>query len=361
MIFPVDISSRVVITLLTLSLSFSNALKDACIPTGKGVVGMTARFFPYKLSSQVAVNDPKYINGGYLNTNVLETTGGIVDPNLSYKMCRTAPNTYFNCPSTEQYVEYYIKGGYKPSCGSTKCTNFVDDPVGNIDIFGYSTYPSNFTVELTGYFLAPENGMYKFSLAKVDDAAAIAVGAGAAFDCCDQNSTSAPSGSSIDVNGIKPWGSDPGMVTANIYLAANNYYPVKLVYTNGQSAAVLTSSVELPDGTVITDWGNLVYSFPNEGEESIAACSAQTVSYIPYSSVSEIHSTSLLSSTTTPSSSTSSLSQLSSLSSISYLSSNIGSSSSSSTFTGSHSTSLSASVGTNSLSSYPTSRSTLSP
>ncbi|GMM55159.1 Tda8 protein [Maudiozyma humilis] len=298
-----------VVILVTLS-PVSLALKDACLPQGTESLGFTARFYPYVITTQVAVWSTYYISGYYMKSTPIGTTNGITDINLSYRMCRQKNGNLINCPVGNSYIEKNWNGnGITPSCGTTNiCTNLVTEPIGNIDIFGFKTYPTNFTVELTGYILPPMNGYYTFSLDAVDDAAAISIGAGTAFSCCQETTDNGGTSSGgLDVNGIKQWLKDPASVTASIYLAAGHYYPVKVVYTNIQSAATLQSSVTLPDGTVVKEWGNMVYSFPGEQSGQTTGCSVETVSYIPYSSTpkpsTSSKSTSVLSSSTLKSSS----------------------------------------------------------
>ncbi|GMM57030.1 hypothetical protein DAKH74_036460 [Maudiozyma humilis] len=308
--FPTDTTFRSVLArfrslhlthvwLLVLSLlsafSHAEALKGACLPQGTALQGLTARFYSYTYGSLIAQSSSAYISGGYRSTKYLGSTTGITTIDLSYRMCqRKTTGEWYNCPASSKYSEYNWYGtGVQPACGGIICANYADKPVGNVEVYGFNTYPTNFTVELTGYVLAPMNGYYTFSLSNVDDAAAISVGAGTAFTCCQQ-ATSSGTGSGdggLDVNGIKPPIGDASSITADIYLAEGQYYPVKLVYTNIGSIGGLNTTLTLPDGTIMSDWGSLVYSYPDEVSGLVSECTAPPVSFIPYTSTPTASST----------------------------------------------------------------------
>ena len=273
--------ARILLFIVGIQVALTDALKGACLPSGKSTPGLTARFFPYQLNDQVTVLNPSYISGGYLSTPVIGTSTGTTDLDLSLNPCIQTSKGMTNCPPNLPYRDFQLFNADRVSCNFILCSNNRGDPVPGMDVYNFPITGTNFTVELTGYLLAPQSGYFTFQLNDVNDAAAISVGAGVAFDCCNQNGNEPPTDNTIDVNGIKPWGQDPASVTSQIYLAKNNYYPVKVVYTNAWADGQLSTSLTLPDGTVMSNWGTLVYSFPQDAIQSQVNCVAPPVTIQP--------------------------------------------------------------------------------
>ncbi|CAI5012958.1 BBT_HP_G0004100.mRNA.1.CDS.1 [Saccharomyces cerevisiae] len=122
---------------------------------------------------------------------------------------------------------------------------------------------------MTGYFLPPQTGSYTFRFAKVDDSAILSVGGNVAFECCAQEQPPITS-TDFTINGIKPWqGSLPDNIGGTVYMYAGYYYPLKVVYSNAVSWGTLPISVELPDGTTVSDdFEGYVYSFDDDLSQS---------------------------------------------------------------------------------------------
>nr|CAI6381425.1 ASB_HP1_G0000840.mRNA.1.CDS.1 [Saccharomyces cerevisiae] len=100
---------------------------------------------------------------------------------------------------------------------------------------------------------------YKYSLldsttfAKVDDSAILSVGGNVAFECCAQEQPPITS-TDFTINGIKPWqGSLPDNIGGTVYTYAGYYYPLKVVYPMPFPGGTLPISVEMPDGTTVSD------------------------------------------------------------------------------------------------------------
>ncbi|KAG0653337.1 hypothetical protein C6P44_001969, partial [Monosporozyma unispora] len=83
----------------------------------------------------------------------------------------------------------FLAVGYQSILTPGPVVTGVTNPFFNILFDVIPFYPSwksdNFSVELTGYYVAPQTGVYRLSY-KVDDAGIIFFGSGSAFDCCTQ-------------------------------------------------------------------------------------------------------------------------------------------------------------------------------
>ncbi|SMN22005.1 similar to Saccharomyces cerevisiae YHR211W FLO5 Lectin-like cell wall protein (flocculin) involved in flocculation [Maudiozyma saulgeensis] len=122
---------------------------------------------------------------------------------------------------------------------------------------------SNFTMLLTGYFLADDSGQYTFTVV-ADDLAYLSFGAGNAFECCDEEGTvSDPEAFDL----IVTWKSDNDMSGSVSYnLEAGVFYPIRLLYANRDYHGTLELSYEDPNGGVHTDFTEHIYQFPDEPE-----------------------------------------------------------------------------------------------
>ncbi|CAI4233953.1 BCN_G0000070.mRNA.1.CDS.1 [Saccharomyces cerevisiae] len=149
------------------------------------------------------------------------------------------------------------------------CSNSQGIAYWSTDLFGFYTTPTNVTLEMTGYFLPPQTGSYTFKFATVDDSAILSVGGATAFDCCAQQQPPITS-TNFTINGIKPWGGSlPPNIGGTVNMYAGYYYPLKVVYSNTVSWGTLPISVELPDGTTVSDdFEGYVYSFDDDLSQS---------------------------------------------------------------------------------------------
>lgn len=87
------------------------------------------------------------------------------------------------------------------TCDVSKCAK---NPAYGTDFYGFYTSCTNFTMEITGYFLAKQTGTYKLNLPVIDDSVILQFGHGVAFDCCNQNAKPIES-EEFTINGIQPW------------------------------------------------------------------------------------------------------------------------------------------------------------
>ncbi|OWB70187.1 hypothetical protein B5S30_g5658 [[Candida] boidinii] len=91
--------------------------------------------------------------------------------------------------------------------------------------------PSNFLAEFTMYFYAPYTGFYVFYFNNVDDGCMAFLGNGA-FACCDSDDVSGGNNGNYLLYATFSIATGPTGNTAQVYLAGNVYYPIKIVYIN---------------------------------------------------------------------------------------------------------------------------------
>ncbi|KSA00350.1 uncharacterized protein AC631_03915, partial [Debaryomyces fabryi] len=193
-----------------------------CKPLTSPSLGFNAVFYPYKFRDDTTLRDLTYMNGGYKASKPIALASGITDINFAIA----------------QGNDGIVKG----------------------NIYGKAVTVSNFSVELTGYFLAPETGDYQLLLS-VDDGALVTFGAGQAFGCCNTLSTSNDGNYALFAHWYST-SSSPGATLSTQHLTAGYYYPIKIFYVNMQNPMSMTFKVTTPSGTVITNFNN-VYSFTN--------------------------------------------------------------------------------------------------
>ncbi|SSD62223.1 uncharacterized protein SCODWIG_03985 [Saccharomycodes ludwigii] len=135
-------------------------------------------------------------------------------------------------------------------------------------------------MEITGYFLAPETGSYTFTLGNVDDSAGLLFDQDA-FGFCEQNDITATTTNFL-LNAIK--GCESGKeasVSSEKTLIGGLYYPIRIIFSNAITKASLDFSATLPNGTVINDFTNYIYTF-GEDESYCPAFERETTTYTPW-------------------------------------------------------------------------------
>ncbi|GME72779.1 unnamed protein product [Ambrosiozyma monospora] len=205
-----------------------------CYISGNLSPGFNAKLYDYKFDDKDNFSDPAYYGGKYSSSSLLGSADGIIDPAFDIK----GPPTSYSS-----------------------------------DVYGVKIHASNFAAELTGYFTPSESGMYTFSLDSIDDGAMVWLG-DSAFDCCDP-SEPIPDNSASNIMFVhKPYGEDSESVTASVYLQEGLYYPLKIVYTQLKTDAVLGFSILDPDGNAVS-FGDSVWQ-PN-ADDIGDSCSSTTV------------------------------------------------------------------------------------
>ncbi|CAL9731667.1 hypothetical protein MOUN0_M02674 [Monosporozyma unispora] len=189
------------------------------------VSGASVKFYDYPLQDTISLHDIDFLSGGYFKEPYVGSISGV--ENIQWDSGWPA----------------------------------VDPP------YGFTDVPiSNFLMEITGYYYAPQTGVYTLST-NVDDSATIFMGAGDAFNCCGQNEDFTAS------NYIFTNVYGAGIVSREVYLEADFYYPFKMVYINYMERAVLNLNINLPDGTVDTTVGNNLWAFPDRAPSECAVVS----------------------------------------------------------------------------------------
>jgi sporulation protein YlmC with PRC-barrel domain len=189
--------------------------------------GFNARFFEYPEADLIRYFSNDYVAGNYALQAPFTSTTGVTEPNFSY--------------------------GWQPRHESI------------YDMLNINMY--NVNVELKGYFVAPESGLYNVRINNVNDGGWIWLGAGA-FDTCSQNSL----GNTYDdlLLGVRGAGN---AYSSYIYLDEGAMYPMRTNYINIYFNAVFQFEIVTPSGKVITNFEDTVINFDKKDVE--ACISAQ--------------------------------------------------------------------------------------
>lgn len=222
---------RCLISATILAPTLFSAVKAGLAPSAcdmenlSGTSGGTVRFFDYGAGDTTSLHDIDFLSGGYLNNTYVDTITGVQDLEWDSGWPATNPP------------------------------------------YGFTGVPiENFLMEITGYYYAPQTGIYTVST-HVDDSITIFMGAGDAFDCCGQhNDFEASNFIFTNVYGA-------GVNSREVYLEAGYYYPFKVVYINYMERAFLKVTMNLPDGTHDPTIGNNLYAFPDVDPSECAVIS----------------------------------------------------------------------------------------
>lgn len=129
------------------------------------------------------------------------------------------------------------------------------------NIYGKSDLQTTgFSLDLTGYYLAPQTGQYTFEL-NADDEASLQLGRGKT--CCGDFHYGGLITSQIvsTTNGIGPKQATSEVSlrgnTYTVHLTEGVYYPMRVVYFNNVGSFVLQLDVILPDGRKSSDWSDV--------------------------------------------------------------------------------------------------------
>lgn len=150
---------------------------------------------------------------------------------------------------------------------STRC----GEGVTYSSMYGLNIPVSNVIMSYTGYFKAPETGVYTFKLQDIDDAAMVWLGSG--LSCCD---TGALAGSADDaiVVATKAYHGALGEKSGYVYLEEGQFYPFRLTFINIITASELDFIIITPGGTSISNFGGYMFQIANPED----SCSTSTVS-----------------------------------------------------------------------------------
>lgn len=155
----------------------------------------------------------------------------------------------------------YIKYGYSETVTGVTQLNFKSDATNLNSPYGASEFvPENYTMQITGYYLAPQSGTYKLAL-EADHYAAITLGDGEAFKCCNQDATFV-STHFVATNDL--------IAQEEIYLQENVLYPFKIDFVSNRNKGALQIGLNLPDGQFIEDIGAHLVTLKHSSEENCA-------------------------------------------------------------------------------------------
>lgn len=185
--------------------------------------GFNARFFDYCGGDLIKFNDNGYVADDYALGQIRTSTSGVTEPNFNFG----------NGIGGKHIYSMY-----------------------NIDMW-------NVLIELKGYFVAPETGLYKVTIQKANDGAFIWLGDGA-FSCCSQDSNQ----NSFDQVLVAARGSDT--YSSYIHLDAGMFYPMRTTYINIYFGAVFQFEVVTPSGRVINNFDDTVINFDKSDIEACA-------------------------------------------------------------------------------------------
>lgn len=202
---------------LFFALALAGVSPSACDPTGKASKGATVKFYGYPLLDKVSYNQQDFLLGGYQNNGLITTLNGVTS--INYDSGWPNPKVPYNTP-------------------------------------GISV--TNFTMEVTGYFLAPQTGVYQTQV-EGDDSVTLFIGAGQAFDCCAQT-VPFKADTFISTN-VGSAGAGLVPTTHETYMQKGLYYSIKLVYINYMERAALNLAMKLPDGSSLAEVGPYLHSY----------------------------------------------------------------------------------------------------
>ena len=122
--------------------------------------------------------------------------------------------------------------------------------------YGFKNLPiTNFLVALTGFYRAPQTGLFSISL-KADDFVALYVGKDTLKSYCNiQQYDFSADELVLSNNCLEP-------KTKSIYMEEGRYYAIKIVYVNYMERGVLSVDLIKPDGTVNAGLTENLYWMP---------------------------------------------------------------------------------------------------
>lgn len=216
-----------IISLTTIALALvtsTNAQRNVVSSTANGAgiaagvqtysTGFNARFYDYCAGDLIDFNNDNWVANGY----------ALAEPKTSTNLV-TEPNFKFNFPVGGQHIYSMY----------------------NIDMW-------NVLIELKGYFVAPETGLYTVTFNEVNDGGFIWLGNGA-FDGCSQELTD----NSYD--GVLLALRGDGAHSSYVYLEEGMMYPMRTTFINIFFGASFEFEVVQPNGNIITNFNETVINF----------------------------------------------------------------------------------------------------
>lgn len=129
-------------------------------------------------------------------------------------------------------------------------------------LFGVEIKYNHFLAEYTGYFLAPEDGMYTLEIDEMDDGAMVWFGEESAFNCCGPQ-LGIPNDSHLNhlFRATNRWGNDENHLDKGfLFLKKGIYYPMRVVYMNVGESAVFHMKMTTPSGIEMESFEGYIYN-----------------------------------------------------------------------------------------------------
>lgn len=275
--------------------------------------GFVGKWFCYDINDESSYQSAEYMQYGYLQSEPYHIQDGITDITVSTPI----PPSLNGSTDEENQSESESEGS---NYLNKRSTEVYESAYGDY-FFGFNTTYTNLTIELSGLYLAPQDGDYQFKFTSYDNSAVMFFGAYDTQLCpsCAQDpepvmllkreylddnyQTSIPFFlSCIDMQCSPDY---PGTVK----LMAGQYYPIIIVYTNAHLQGSLGLQVTMPDGTTTQDFSSSVFNY-YEGDTDICEDSNSELyssEFLTKTMSSETEDTPRYTSTGTPSSSTETL------------------------------------------------------
>ncbi|SSD62239.1 uncharacterized protein SCODWIG_04002 [Saccharomycodes ludwigii] len=289
---------------LITSLLLSNVTfacnSNSCSPNSEPTKGFNVKWFSYELNDCETYKDEEYMCSGYLEKTPYHSKCGVNTVNFktgfpcNYNQENDEENFICECGCSGENTGWTCPCAPSTVSDDHTCYNSQKEVFNASYVYEYETSVTNFTMELTGYFKAPEAGSFTFNLGETDGSTAVFFGKNA-FQCCSQDEVSVEN-PEIFLNGIKDH--ENSCNEKSIELDEGLYYPIRITFANAYAYSSLVFSATLPCGKVIQDFTEYIFTFEQEDEH----CPASTTSSIFTSGISassSILTTPTIDSTTT--------------------------------------------------------------
>ncbi|OWB80812.1 hypothetical protein B5S32_g5118 [[Candida] boidinii] len=148
------------------------------------------------------------------------------------------------------YSEYTSTGmiGSTQVYDTTPSISFTWTTQTTVEEWGLSFINFPYLAEFTMYFVPDVTGYYQFIFNSIDDGAMVFMGNGA-FACCDNTDISGVQANAEILWAYKLNDSTPAATeSANTYLEAGIYYPLRIVYINIYTLSALNFQINNPSG-----------------------------------------------------------------------------------------------------------------
>ncbi|KAG0670435.1 hypothetical protein C6P42_003939, partial [Pichia californica] len=191
-------------------------------------------------------------------TNFISTRTGFDATAYSYSF-----NSDYNTANDVSYYDYsYRLQSVVGIASNVKYPDIFTDLYGAYDQIFYDGL-NGYSLQLTGYFVPTQTGIYAFKTDNIDDALMLWIGTSNAFECCNPNVIPKNSIYSSDESnaGYLFFSTLGNNQNGYIYLEAGVYYPIRVVFVNNNLTSVLKLYFQTPyDSQWLDSWLDYVVS-----------------------------------------------------------------------------------------------------